>query len=151
MNVSILSWKKIEPTDSTLEKVQCSVCCSQCRKDTHCLTGRIYRIKLSRLLITFSLGRMQTAGALIKFIKSNKGDIFHKNNVPNKMMGFIHALCLQLFAKGIVELGISDEKKNLIGKPDLSPMNVIVQLGIEGNDTVVLIDSFWEGLNLVHE
>jgi len=94
---------------------------------------------------------MQTAGALIKFIKSNKGDIFHKNNVPNKMMGLIHALCLHLFVKGIVELGISDEKKNLIGKPDLSPMNVIVRLGIEGNDTVVLIDSFWEGLNLVHE
>ncbi len=66
-------------------------------------------------------------------------------------MGPIHALCRQLFAKGIVELGISDEKKNLIGKTDLSPMNVIVRLGIEGNDTVVLIDSFWEGLNLVHE
>ena len=47
-------------------------------------------------------------------------------------MGPIHALCLQIFAKRIIELGISDDKKNLIGKTDLSPLNVVVRLGIQG-------------------
>ena len=140
-----------EQTDSTLEKVQCTLFCSQCKHDTRSLTGRIHRNKLSQLLITFSTGRMQTTDALIKFIKSNKKDIFHKNDIPHKMMGPIHALCLQLFAKGIIELGISDDKKNLIGKTDLSPLNVVVRLGIQGNDPAVLIDSFWEGLHLVCE
>jgi hypothetical protein len=85
--------KYFEPMDSTLEKVQCSVHCSRCRKDTLCLTGRIHRIKLSRLLITFSSERMQTAGALIKFIKSNKGDIFHKNVFPSKLWApFMHCV-----------------------------------------------------------
>lgn len=97
----------------------------------------------------FSTERMQITGALIKFIKSNKGDIFHKNDVLHKMMGPIHALYLQLFAKGIIELGISDDKKNIIGKIDVSPLNMVVRLGIQGNDPAVLIDSFWEGIHLV--
>ena len=128
MSAYTLTEQYFEQTDSTLEKVQCTLFCSRCSS----LTGRIHQNKLSRLLIMFSTGRMQTTGALFKFIKSYKGDIFHKNNVPHKMMGPIHALCLQLFAKGIIELGISNDKKNLIGKTDLSPLNVVVRLGIQG-------------------
>ena len=47
--------------------------------------------------------------------------------------------------------GISDDKMHLIGETDVSPLNVVVRLGIQGNDPAVLIDSFWEGLNLVRE
>ena len=64
-------------------------------------------------------------------------------------MGPIHALCLQLVAKRIIKLAISDDKRNLIGKKDLSPLNVIVRLGIDGHDPAVLNDNAWEGLNLV--
>ena len=65
------------------------------------------------------------------------------------MMGPIHTVCLQLVAKRIIELAISDDKRNLIGKKDLSPLNVIVRLGIDGHDPAVLNDNAWEGLNLV--
>ena len=65
------------------------------------------------------------------------------------MMGPIHALCLQLVAKSIIELTIADDKRNLIGKTDLSPLNVIVRLVINGNEPVVMNDNAWEGFNLV--
>ena len=58
-------------------------------------------------------------------------------------------MCLQLVAKRIIKLAISDDKRNLIGKKDLSPLNVIVRLGIDGHDPAVLNDNAWEGLNLV--
>ena len=117
--------------------------------DTSSSTGRIYCDKLSDLLITFATGGMQTTGALIKLIKSNKDQIYHKNDVPNERMGPIHALCLQLVAKSIIELAISDDKRNLIGKTDLTPVNVIVRLVIGRNDPAVLNDTAWEGLNLI--
>jgi hypothetical protein len=39
--------------------------------------------------------------------------------------------------------------RNLIGKKDLSPLNIIVRLGIDGNDPAKLNGTAWEGLNLV--
>jgi hypothetical protein len=104
---------------------------------------------LCRLLITFATGSTRTTGALVKFIKSKKDEIYHIDDVPNRMMGPIHALCLQLVAKSIIELAIADDKRNLIGKTDLSPLNVIVRLVINGNDPAVMNDTAWEGFNLV--
>jgi hypothetical protein len=138
-----------EMPDSTLVKEKCGDFCSRCKMDTKSCTGRIHHDKLSCLLIMFATGSMQMTGALIKFIKSNKDQIYHKNDDPNKMMGPVHALCLKLVVKRIIELAISDDKRNLIGKTDLSPLNIIVRLGIDGNDPAVLNDTAWEGLKLV--
>ena len=104
---------------------------------------------MCRILITFATGCTRTTGALIKSIKSKKDEIYHVDDVPNKMMGPIHALCLQLVAKSIIELAIADDKRNLIGKTDLSPLNVIVRLVINGNDPAVMNDTAWEDINLV--
>ncbi len=65
-------------------------------------------------------------------------------------MGPIHALCLQLVAKSIIELATADDKRNLIGKTDLSPLNVIIRLVINGNDPAVMNDTAWEGLIWLH-
>ena len=62
-------------------------------------------------------------------------------------MGPIHALCLQLVAVGIIELKICNNKRNLIGKTDLLPLNVVVRLEIQQHNPAVLIATYWEGLN----
>jgi hypothetical protein len=67
------------------------------------------------------------------------------------MMGPIHALCLQLVATGILELGISDKNKNLIGKTDLTPKSIVIKLGVVNEQPSVLLDNYWEGLSLVKE
>jgi hypothetical protein len=83
--------------------------CSQCTKDLNLLTGRICRSKFTRMLISFCLGQLQSTAALIKFITTNKKDVFGIS-VPTRGMGLIHALCLQLVANGIIHLGICDNK-----------------------------------------
>ncbi len=86
--------------------------------------------------------------ALIKSIKTNKKDIFG-GGVPTRVMSPIHALYLQLVAKGIIHLGICDNKKHCIGKKELNPKNVIVKLEIVDGDPSVLQDHFWEGINVM--
>ena len=145
----VLMERYFEKPDSSLVKEKCGDFCSRCKMDTSSSTGRIHRDKLCCFLITFATGCTRTTSALIKSIKSKKDEIYHKDDVPNKMMGPIHALCLQLVAKSIIELAIADDKRNLIGKTDLSPLNVIVRLVINGNDPAVMNDTAWEGFNLV--
>ena len=49
----------------------------------------------------------------LKTIKESKALIFEPNEVPNtnKVVGPIHALCLQLLANGIIDLKIADDAK----------------------------------------
>jgi hypothetical protein len=104
--------------------------------DTSSSTGQIHCDKLCRLLIMFATGCTRTTGALIKLIESKKDKIYHIDDVPNKMMGPIHVLCLHLVVESIIELAIADNKRNLIGKTDWSPLNTIVRLVINGNDPI---------------
>jgi hypothetical protein len=92
---------------------------------------------------------MQSSAALIKFVKTKKKEIYC--NVPNRMMGPIHALCLQLVATHILKFGKSDKNKNLIGKTDSTPKRVIVKLGIVNGEPSVLLYNYWEGLSLVNK
>ena len=67
-------------------------------------------------------------------------------------MGPIHALVLQLIAKGIVALGISDSTKT--GTAKLNDNDVMLYLPNEMNDNgtclpAYTIDSYWEGLNWI--
>jgi hypothetical protein len=64
-------------------------------------------------------------------------------------MGLIHAFCMQLVANRILQLRISNKKKHLIGKPELLPHSVTVQLGVVEGETCALIDSYWEGIRVV--
>jgi hypothetical protein len=98
----VLMERYFEKPDSTLVKEKCCDFCSQCKMDTSSSTGRIHRDKLCCLPITFATSCTGMTGALIKLIKSKKDEIYHMDNVPNKMPGHIHVLCLQLVVKSII-------------------------------------------------
>ncbi len=66
-----------------------------------------------------------------------------------KYMGQIHAVCMQLVAKWILQLRISNKKKHLIRKQELLPYSVTVQLGVVEGETCAIIDSYWEGIRVV--
>ena len=57
----------------------------------------------------FPMGTVPTYKEFIKAIKVKAKEIFHTNNVPDKKIGKIHALCLQLDAKCIICLGIVEK------------------------------------------
>ncbi len=122
-------------------------CCLKCSKCTHSLNQQIGRVHwncLTHLLISFCTSTMQPFATLIKIVKTKRSEIFHKNDVANKLMGRIHALCLQLVAMEIIQLQIMEDKKHLISKLELLPKFVIVKLGILDGQPLVLIDSYWE-------
>ena len=84
--------------------------------------------------------------------KSNKSIIFHEDDVPEKVVGPIHALALQLVSKGIFNLSISNENKHFIGTPQLQVKHVVILKGTIVGDDGILGPSLyekrcWEGLN----
>ena len=74
-----------------------------------------------RNILIVEIQQQQTYSVLVKRIKDRKDIVFHKDNIPADAAP-IHALCLQLLAKGIVKLNI--ENKSLIGTDNLEAKNV---------------------------
>ena len=88
----------------------------------------------------------------IKVLKAKKEDIFHASNVPNKRMGPIHALALQLLARGIISVDVVDRTK--LGTDKLREEHLTVSLpNAPDSDGCVFpaytIPSTWNGLNIV--
>ena len=88
---------------------------------------------------------------LVKRLKLHKDSLFHQDDVPKERMGQLHALGLQLIAKGIVQLVPKDSSK--IGTDKFSDGDVYLRLGNGVNERgrrmpSYLINSNWEGLNM---
>ena len=50
--------------------------------------------------------------SFLKTLKNNRQNLFYKDDVPKgKEMGQVHAVCLQLVARGIISLGVTDRTK----------------------------------------
>jgi hypothetical protein len=54
---------------------------------------------------------MQPTLALIKLVKTKKNVIFYKNDVPNRMLGPIHAFLLAACSKGYHQAEHSAQKR----------------------------------------
>ena len=84
----------------------------------------------------------------VKQIKEKKDIVYDKDSIPGDAAP-IHALCLQLLAKGIVSLNI--EHKSLIGTDKVEAKHVNVSLSTENTDGypsfTILSDKNWEGIN----
>ena len=145
--------KYFEENNTDTGKEPCEHFCSFCTNDYLEQTGRFYRDKL-RKLCDGALWKLTlpSPDKVIKFLKSNKSIIFHEDDVPDKVVGPIHALALQLVSKGIFNLGISPEHKHFIGTPQLQVKHVVILKGtIVGDDGILgpslYEEGCWEGLN----
>ena len=92
----------------------------------------------------YCAGKENTTAQLVKFIKTNKKSVYHKNDVPKKQMEPIHAVCLQLIAVRILELSVLDKKKHLVGKKGIMPAHVTVRLGMDNKQPRIFKASYWE-------
>lgn len=94
-------------------KTPCNQFCSNCLNEIPKQTGTFKKKKLISALATeiFTNGKTPRYKDVIKSIKGKKETIFQKGHVPDKKMGPIHALVLQLLAKGILALGVMDMTK----------------------------------------
>ena len=136
------------------EKVDCGVFCSYCNGDMNKFTKSVYKKAVVSILTTkvFAAGRTPLPSDFIKDLKADMAKIFHKDDMPkNKKMGQIHALGLQLLAKQIIALSVTDCTK--IGTNDFCDKHLAVMLpNIDDDGTVMpsyLVRSSWEGLRLI--
>ena len=72
--------------------------------------------------------------------------------MSNKLMGPIYALALQLLAKGITELKVSDQTK--VGTNNLNDTNIIVDLANACDSEGIMMPAFsmkesWSGLSYI--
>ncbi len=85
-----------------LQKEVCAGYCSFCKKDNNTTGGIVQKEILTNLHIGLFMGNAPTPKGLVKFIKLHKEKRYQSNDVPNKLMGPIHASCLQLIANGMI-------------------------------------------------
>lgn len=139
--------------DVSATKEPCGVCCSYCLKEIGAFTKRVHRDKLQCFLsaTVFTPRDRPSAPAFMKALKSAKGTLFHENDVPKKLTGQIHGLALQLVAKGIIKLDVSDKTK--IGTKHFKVDDVCISLPVTKVNGVPLpayaIDDSYSGLNTI--
>lgn len=135
------------------EKCDCEKYCTFCREEHDDFTGKVHKKGLLHVLLTkvFSSSKAPTCAEVIKVLKSGKEKIFHADNVPSRNTGPIHGLVLQLLAKRIIGLTVSDTTK--VGTDKLMKRHLIARLLNSDDDGMsmpsYLMDNAFSGMNIM--
>ena len=93
--------------------------------------------------------------SFLKTLKGARQKLCHKDDVPKgKEMGQVHAVCLQMIAKGIISLNVTDRTKvgtDKIEKKHLAVTCPRAKRNVDGDECWCpgfMVDELWEGLNL---
>ncbi|KAL7524738.1 hypothetical protein ACHAWF_002535 [Thalassiosira exigua] len=134
-------------------RCECGHYCSYCTGGHDELTGTFRRKELCGLLVSKCFNGTQPSHKdFIRFIKSVKNEIYEPGESPDKVMGPIHALCLQLVANGIVDLSIAEAARFNIGTNKLNADAVVLKLGVSSSGMPAFMDdSNWSGMTFVEE
>ena len=137
-------------------KTHCEEYCSYFSGGYTELTGTFKRHTLRGLLVgKFLNGPSPIHGKFVEFSKDNMEMIFEEGNVPTRLMGPIHTLCLQLVAKGIIDLTVGQEFKCHIGTNKLTSKHIVVKMGTQIDDDsgipmpIILEDALWKGMSFL--
>ena len=136
------------------DKRDCMHYCSKCLKEVGGFTKRVNKEGLQSMLADKVHGSSKTIKEFVKIMKAQKGLIFHEGDVPGREMGQVHALCLQMIAKGMIELKVNDKTKvgtDKIARGDLSvscPIVKRVRSGLTYCYESYRLDEMWEGINV---
>ena len=85
--------------------------------------------------------------AFLNLIKANQSKIWPEGKVP-KVVGPLHALCLQLLAKDIIQLYVPPDFVSNVGTMKLEAQHVCVKTGYLKDKKMLAIkdDDCWKGL-----
>ena len=93
--------------------------------------------------------------SFLKTLKAKRQKLLHKDDVPKgKDMGQVHAVCLQMIAKGIIALNVTDRTKvgtGQVAKKHLAVTCPRAKRIVDGDECWCpgfMVDELWEGLNL---
>ena len=134
-------------------KTGCRSYCSFCLDENDDFTGKVFKKSILHVLLTklFGKGNAPTCSELISALKAGKDKIFHPDNMPNKNVGQIHGLALQLLAKGIIGMDVPDKSK--IGTTNLGKKHLVLKLLNADDDGMsmpaYLLSNAFDGMNII--
>ena len=91
--------------ETSADKPSCPKHCSKCRGEIADATGRIKKVCWQSVLTEAINGAPGgvSVGGFLKTLKKARKKLFHKDDVPKGLsMSQVHAVCLQMVARGIV-------------------------------------------------
>ena len=136
------------------DKEDCMHYCSKCLMEVGGFTKQVNKGELQSLLADKVHRSSKTIGEFVKLMKAHKGFIIHEDDVPGREMGQVYALCLQMIAKGMIELKVNEKTKvgtDKITRRDLSVSCLIVKRvrnGLTYCYESYRMDEMWEGISV---
>ena len=85
----------------------------------------------------------------MKMLKANKQSIFHTDNLPKTNMGQYHALALQLVAKGVIALDVTETSKIGTNKLSTDHIGIILPNASNGDGIILsaqMLDYVYAGM-----
>ena len=137
-------------------KEDCGNYCSKCRDEVAGFTKRVHKRELQSLLTKQVRGTDSlSVRNFVKAMKQSRKSIFHDDDAPpTGQESQIHAVCLQLFAAGMIAFKINDERKlgtEKVCAGDLSIICPNVEVKVGGRKVCLIgyqADKCWKGFNL---
>ena len=80
---------------------------------------------LQYLLADKVRGSRKSISKFVKLLKTHKTMIFHKDDVPGRETGQVHAVCSQMPAKRIIAMQVNDHTKIGIDKLNRNHVSVV--------------------------
>ena len=99
---------------TSADKPSCPKHCSKCRGEIADATGRIKKVCWQSVLTEAINGASGgvSVGGFLKTLKKARKNLFHKDDVPKgSSMSQMHAVCLQIVARGIISTNVTDHTK----------------------------------------
>ena len=142
-----------EDPNLTHDSEPCGDFCSFCTDGHKEITGSFSKDKLANILLgKFFSSNSLTPDALIKYLKQHKDDIFTEGNVPERSMGPIHGLAIQLLCKGSIVPYVDDKYSKLIGTAELNSSHIRLKGGLTTDKFAIPImntTDAWQGMNCI--
>ena len=137
-------------------KEDCKKYCSMCRGKVAEFTKRVHKGGLQSLLTQQVRGTDNlSVRNFVKAMKQSRKAIFHDDDAPpTGQESQIHAVCLQMFAAGMISFKINDERMlgtEKVCAGDLSVICPNVEVKVRGRKVYLIdyqADECWKGFNL---
>jgi hypothetical protein len=118
-------------------------------KGNNDITGLFHRQQLANVLLTKFLSVHSFApDKFIKLLKDRRANYFAEGHVPDKRVGPIHGLAIQLLCNKFIVPYVDEKHLSLIGTDNLKSSHILLKAGT--NDSgAILNQDVWDNMNCI--
>lgn len=144
----VLLERYFEKDTTGKDKKKCGQYCCVCTGEHKELTGKLQKEALVNVVVmAITSTPSPDHNQFLAAIKDNKDKIWAKGEFPGTVVAPMHAVCLQLWTKGIIDLFVPSDFTSFVGTDKLLGKHVRIRSGRTKNKPIAAYDdSCWEGI-----